>query len=138
MGIVGAGGCQIAHHFLEKNFLLFVKSEQTKKPTKNDIRRRTCSQKSDVPHKTSSMYFLLELNIFFLVFHETLIISQRAATKVLPRAYQCMSDNCINFAVNVIIPLFVNIGGLQIHVCLKMRFFTSFDINLLFSNFLVY
>ena len=75
---------------------------------------------------------------FLLIFDETLIISQRAATKTHPRAYQCISDNCINFALNVIIPLFVNKASLKIHVCIKMRFCTSFDINLLFSNFLVY
>ena len=33
--------------------------EKTKKATENDIERRACSQKSDVPHTNSSMYFFL-------------------------------------------------------------------------------
>ena len=38
------------HIFAEQKFFFFVKSEFMKTATKNDIRRSTCSQKSDVPH----------------------------------------------------------------------------------------
>ena len=60
------------------------------KMTKNDIEKRACSQKSDVPQATSFMYFLLYLNLSFLVSHEALIILQPGTRKTLPRAYQCI------------------------------------------------
>ena len=38
------------------------------KVMKNDIRRRKCSQKGDIPHTNSSMYFFPVTRYFFLSF----------------------------------------------------------------------
>ena len=62
--------------------------EQGKKASKNDIESRACSQKNDVSHTNSSIYFFLQLNLSFLVSHKVLIILQRPIRKTYPIAYQ--------------------------------------------------
>ena len=62
--------------------------EQMKKATKNDIRRRTCSQKNDAAHTNSLLYFFLHLNLSLLVSHEALITLQQARRKTHSRTYR--------------------------------------------------
>ena len=62
--------------------------EQMKKVTKNDIRRRTCSQKNDVASTNSLLYFFLQLNLSLLVSHEALITFQQARRKTHSRTYR--------------------------------------------------
>ena len=45
--------------FSRANFFFCLRIEYTKKGTKKYIRRRACSQKGDVSHTNSSMYFFL-------------------------------------------------------------------------------
>ena len=71
-------------------FSKYVTWVREKSRRKNDIEKRACCQKSDVPQTTSFMYFLLYLNLSFLVSHEALIILQPGTRKTLPRAYQCI------------------------------------------------
>ena len=60
--------------------------ELTKKTANGIIERRAFSQKSDVPHTNSSMYFFLQLNLCcFLVSHEALIILKRATKRTHQR-----------------------------------------------------
>ena len=42
--------------------------EKTKKATESDIERKACSEKSDVPHTDSTMYFLYVTQSFLLGF----------------------------------------------------------------------
>ena len=109
--------------------------EQTKKATKNDIRRRACSQKKWCPsHKFFHVPFAVT-NLFFLDSHENLIILLRATRKTHPRTFQSIWDNYVILAQN-----YYNFTSLSTwvgytYMCLKMwlrlktRFSTSFDIT---------
>ena len=62
-----------------------------KKAAKNDIERIACSQKSDVPHTNFSMYFLLQLGLYyFLVSHKAVTTLQQEKDHIQEKAYPCI------------------------------------------------
>ena len=61
--------------------ILLVEKVDKERKQQKDIERRVCSQKSDIPHPNSSMYFFLKLNVSFLVSHEALIVLQRTTKR---------------------------------------------------------
>ena len=82
-------------------------------------------------HANSSMYFFLQLNLFFLDSYEALIILQRAARKTYPRDNHWIWDNYIIFAQNYYNFTTLSTWVVYKYVCLKMRFClkTKFSIS---------
>ena len=120
-------------------FHFFLSSKQTKRTTKNDLSRRTRSQKRDASHTNSSLFFCS--SIFSSWFFVKLIIIQRAVRKTHPRTYQCIWKNYVKFSQKYYNSTTLSIWivyrdhvRLKLLLCWKMRFSTSFVDIILYAE----
>ena len=106
------------------------------KPTKNGIRRRVCSQKSDAPHTNFFIYLFLQLSLFFLDPPEALPILQGATRTTHLGSYQCIWDNFTIFGQNYY--SYTNLSTwfvYTIHTCVsEIRLFLKSGFHLLWYH----